>query len=68
MTFGFNDAFAELLPFHMPEIFAWKKDGKPEFSVHGLGRHQPQVSRRAVGAQGAAAGRHELPQRVRQPA
>jgi hypothetical protein len=26
MTFGFNDAFAELLPFHMPEIFSWKKE------------------------------------------
>jgi Asp-tRNA(Asn)/Glu-tRNA(Gln) amidotransferase A subunit family amidase len=35
MTFGFNDAFAELLPFHMPEIFSWKRDGKPEFSVPG---------------------------------
>jgi amidase len=35
MTFGFNDAFAELLPFHMPEIFSWKKDGKPEFEVPG---------------------------------
>jgi amidase len=35
MTFGFNDAFAEILPFHMPEIFSWKKDGKPEFSVPG---------------------------------
>ena len=35
MTFGFNDAFAELLPFHMPEIFSWKKDGKPMFEVPG---------------------------------
>jgi amidase len=35
MTFGFNQAFAELLPFHMPEIFSWKKDGKPEFEVPG---------------------------------
>jgi amidase len=34
-TFTFNDAFAELLPFHMPEIFSWKKDGKPEFEVPG---------------------------------
>ncbi len=33
MTFGFNDAFAEVLPFHMPEIFSWKKDGKPQFSL-----------------------------------
>jgi amidase len=35
MAFGFNDAIAELLPFHMPEIFSSKKDGKPEFSVPG---------------------------------
>jgi hypothetical protein len=35
MTFGFNDAFAEVLPFQMPEIFSWKKDGKPQFSVPG---------------------------------
>ena len=35
MSFTFNDAFAELLPFHMPEIFSWKKDGKPEFEVPG---------------------------------
>ncbi len=35
MTFGFNDAFAEVLPFHMPEIFSWKKDGKPMFSLAG---------------------------------
>jgi Asp-tRNA(Asn)/Glu-tRNA(Gln) amidotransferase A subunit family amidase len=35
MTFGFNDAFAELLPFHMPEIFSWKKEGKPQFSLQG---------------------------------
>jgi len=35
MTFGFNDAFAEVLPFHMPETFSWKKDGKPMFSLAG---------------------------------
>lgn len=35
MTFGFNDAFAELLPFHMPEIFSWKKEGKAMFEVPG---------------------------------
>ncbi len=35
MAFSFNEAFAELLPFHMPEIFSWKKDGKPEFAVPG---------------------------------
>jgi len=33
MTFGFNQAFAEVLPFHMPEVFSWKRDGKPMFSV-----------------------------------
>ena len=60
MTFGFNDAFAEVLPFQMPEIFSWKRDGKPQFSLRGLGHHEPQVSRRAVGPQGAAAGWHEL--------
>jgi amidase len=35
MAFGFNDAFAEVLPFQMPEVFSWKKDGKPEFEVPG---------------------------------
>lgn len=35
MSFGFNDAFAEILPFFMPEIFGAQKDGKPEFSVPG---------------------------------
>ncbi|MDR3415901.1 MAG: amidase family protein [Nevskia sp.] len=35
MAFGFNDAIAEVLPFHMPEIFSSKKDGKPEFEVPG---------------------------------
>jgi Asp-tRNA(Asn)/Glu-tRNA(Gln) amidotransferase A subunit family amidase len=35
MAFGFNDAIAEIVPFHMPEIFSWKKDGKPEFEVPG---------------------------------
>ena len=35
VAFGFNEAFAELLPFHKPEIFSWKKDGKPEFEVPG---------------------------------
>jgi Asp-tRNA(Asn)/Glu-tRNA(Gln) amidotransferase A subunit family amidase len=35
MKFTFNDAFAEVIPFHMPEIFSWKKDGKPEFEVPG---------------------------------
>ena len=36
MTFGFNAAFAEVLPFHMPEIFSWQdKNGKPMFSAPG---------------------------------
>jgi len=35
MAFSFNDAIAEIVPFQMPEIFSWKKDGKPEFTVPG---------------------------------
>jgi Asp-tRNA(Asn)/Glu-tRNA(Gln) amidotransferase A subunit family amidase len=35
MSFGFNDAFAEILPFHLPEIFSWKRDGKADFTVPG---------------------------------
>ena len=35
MTFGFNAAFAEVLPFQMPEIFSWQKDGKPQFTLDG---------------------------------
>jgi amidase len=35
MAYTFNDAIAEIVPFHMPEIFSWKKDGKPEFEVPG---------------------------------
>ena len=35
VAFTFNDAIAEILPFHMPEVFASKKDGKPEFEVPG---------------------------------
>ncbi|MFL6617535.1 MAG: amidase family protein, partial [Povalibacter sp.] len=35
MAFGFNAAFAEVLPFQMPEVFSWKRDGKPMFSVPG---------------------------------
>ena len=35
MAFGFQEAIAEILPFHMPEVLSWKKDGKPEFSVEG---------------------------------
>jgi amidase len=35
MAFTFNDAIAEILPFYMPEVFSWKKDGKLEFEVPG---------------------------------
>ena len=35
MAFTFNDAIAEVVPFHMPETFSWKKDDKPEFAVPG---------------------------------
>lgn len=35
MAFGFQEAIAEILPFHMPEVLSWKKEGKPEFSVDG---------------------------------
>ena len=35
MAFTFNDAIAEVLPFHMPEVFSWQRNGKPEFEVPG---------------------------------
>jgi amidase len=35
MTLGFEQAIAEVVPFHMPEILSWQKDGKPEFAVPG---------------------------------
>jgi amidase len=35
MAFGFNHAIAEVLPFHMPEVFHWQRDGKPQFSLAG---------------------------------
>lgn len=35
MAFTFQDALAEIIPFHMPEVLSWKKDGKPEFVVPG---------------------------------
>jgi len=35
MAFGFSEALAEIVPFHMPEVLSWQKDGKPEFSVEG---------------------------------
>ncbi len=35
LAFTFNHAIAEVLPYHMPEVFSWQKDGKPEFQVPG---------------------------------
>jgi len=36
MAFTFQDALAEVIPFHMPEVLSWKNaDGKPEFEVPG---------------------------------
>jgi Asp-tRNA(Asn)/Glu-tRNA(Gln) amidotransferase A subunit family amidase len=35
MTFTFNDAFSEILPFQMPEIFSWHRDGEPVFTAPG---------------------------------
>ena len=35
MSFTFEHAIAEVVPFHMPEMLSWQKDGKPEFSVPG---------------------------------
>lgn len=35
MAFTFDHALAETVPFHMPEVLSWKKDGKPEFEVSG---------------------------------
>jgi amidase len=35
-AFSFEDALAEILPFHMPEVLSWTDaKGKPEFSVPG---------------------------------
>lgn len=35
-AFSFEDALAELVPFHMPEVLGWKDaKGKPEFAVPG---------------------------------
>lgn len=35
-TFTFEQALAEIVPFHMPEVLSWKKeDGSPEFAVPG---------------------------------
>ncbi|MET0659259.1 MAG: amidase family protein [Steroidobacteraceae bacterium] len=36
MAFGFQEALAEVIPFHLPEVLSWKKeDGSPEFAVDG---------------------------------
>ncbi len=35
MAFTFKHAIAEIVPFHMPEVLSWQKDGKPEFAVPG---------------------------------
>jgi amidase len=35
MAYTFNDAIAEIVPFHLPEVFQWQKDGKPEFQLTG---------------------------------
>ena len=35
MEYTFNDAIAEIVPFHLPEVFQWQKDGKPEFQLAG---------------------------------
>jgi Asp-tRNA(Asn)/Glu-tRNA(Gln) amidotransferase A subunit family amidase len=35
VEYSFNEAIAEVLPFHLPEVFAWQKDGKPEFTLAG---------------------------------
>jgi amidase len=35
LAFGFQEALAETIPFHMPEILSWQLDGKPEFAVEG---------------------------------
>jgi amidase len=36
MTLSFEQAMAEVIPFHMPEVLSWKDgDGTPEFEVPG---------------------------------
>lgn len=35
MSLTFQQAIAEVIPFHMPEVLSWQKDGKPEFAVPG---------------------------------
>ena len=35
-AFTFEDAMAEIIPFHLPEVLSWRaKDGTPEFAVPG---------------------------------
>ncbi|HZF28556.1 MAG TPA: amidase family protein [Gammaproteobacteria bacterium] len=36
MPYTFENAIAEVVPYHLPEILSWQKDGKPEFSVPGF--------------------------------
>ena len=43
MAFTFEHAIAEVVPFHMPEILSWQKDGKPEFAVPGYDVDEPRV-------------------------
>ena len=43
MAFTFKDAIAEILPFHMPEVFSWKKRRQAGIRSAGLRRDQPQV-------------------------
>jgi Asp-tRNA(Asn)/Glu-tRNA(Gln) amidotransferase A subunit family amidase len=33
MELNFEQAIAQVVPFHMPEILSWQRDGKPEFEV-----------------------------------
>jgi amidase len=35
MELSFEQAIAQVVPFHMPEILSWQLDGKPEFEVPG---------------------------------
>jgi Asp-tRNA(Asn)/Glu-tRNA(Gln) amidotransferase A subunit family amidase len=35
MQLSFEQAIAQVVPFHMPEILSWRRDGKPEFEVPG---------------------------------
>ena len=58
---------AEIVPFHMPEVLPWKKDGKPEFAVPG---YDVTSRKYLVGRdpQGAAAREPEHPPHLRQSA